>query len=333
MLTAMPLGKLAALLTGALLFTGCQTEQGPFPSRELKLIVQASPGGLSDSVSRIMASLSESELGVPIVCENKPGASGALAFSYVTRRPPDGYTLGHAPVEIAMVRSLGYADIGPDDMDLICLVQKSPPVLVVRSDAPWKSFDEFLGAARERPGGLIMANSGTGSIWHFNTLLMEKYADFRVTHVPYSGSSGSLASLLGGHVDAVISGAGEAVANVEAGRLRPLIVLAEDRSQLYPGCADHPRARLSFWRAGLGRVFRLERHPARREDPIAECVSQGLRQPAVEKALQGKGHGAGLSQQRRVPRVCTGTGSVLQRGDSEVADHGPLRIQGWFMAP
>ena len=234
MLTTMSCGKVTALLAAALLFTGCQSEDGPFPSRELKLIVQASPGGLSDSVSRIMASLSEAELGVPIVCENKPGASGALAFSYVTRRLPDGYTIGHAPVEIAMVRSLGYADVGPEDMDLICLVQKSPPVLVVRSDAPWKSFDEFLSAARERPGELIMANSGTGSIWHFNTLLMEKYADFRVTHVPYSGSSGSLASLLGGHVDAVISGAGEAVANVQAGRLRPLIVLAEDRSQLYP---------------------------------------------------------------------------------------------------
>ena len=234
MLTAMSCRKVSALLAWALLLTGCQSKEGPFPSRELKLIVQASPGGLSDSVSRIMASLSEADLGVPIVCENKPGASGALAFSYVTRRPPDGYTLGHAPVEIAMVRSLGYADIGPDDMDLICLVQKSPPVLVVRSDAPWKSFEEFLNAAREQPGGLIMANSGTGSIWHFNTLLMEKYADFRVTHVPYSGSSGSLASLLGGHVDAVISGAGEAVANVQAGRLRPLIVLAEDRSRLYP---------------------------------------------------------------------------------------------------
>ena len=234
MLTAMSFGKVTALLAAALLLTGCQSEDGPFPSRELKLIVQASPGGLSDSVSRIIASLSEADLGVPIVCENKPGASGALAFSYVTRRPPDGYTIGHAPVEIAMVRSLGYADVGPEDMDLICLVQKSPPVLVVRSDSPWKSFDEFLNAARERPGELIMANSGTGSIWHFNTLLMEKYADFRVTHVPYSGSSGSLASLLGGHVDAVISGAAEAVANVQAGRLRPLIILAPDRSQLYP---------------------------------------------------------------------------------------------------
>ena len=76
-----------------------------------------------------MASLAESRIGVPIICENKPGASGALAFSYVARRPANGYTIGHAPVEIAMVRSLGYADIGPADISLIC------PGLEDRADA------------------------------------------------------------------------------------------------------------------------------------------------------------------------------------------------------
>jgi tripartite-type tricarboxylate transporter receptor subunit TctC len=119
-------------------------------------------------------------------------------------------------------------------MDLLCLVSKTPPVLVVRDNAPWTTFAEFLEAARAEPGGLIMANSGTGSIWHFNTLLMEQVTGIRVTHVPYGGSSGSLASLLGGHVDAVIAGAGEAVGNVSAGQLRVLTVLDAARSRLYP---------------------------------------------------------------------------------------------------
>ena len=226
--------RLTVLVGFALTLAGCTQDDGPFPSRELKLIVQASPGGTSDTVSRFMGSLIEKDLGVPVVCENKPGASGALAFSYVTRRTPDGYTLGHAPVEIAMVRTLGYADVGPDNMGLICLVSKTPPVLVVRSDAPWTRLEDFLVAASREPGGLIMANSGTGSIWHFNTLLMEQAADIRVTHVPYGGSSGSLTSLLGGHVDAVIAGAGEAAGNVQAGRLRVLAVFDEARSPIFP---------------------------------------------------------------------------------------------------
>lgn len=216
------------------LLAGCESRHGPYPSREIKLIVQASPGGISDTVSRFMASLVEQDLGVPVVCENKPGASGALAFSYVTRREPDGYMIAHAPVEIAMVRTLGYAEVGPADMSLICMVSKAPPVLVVRQDASWRTFSEFLDALRAKPGEIIMANSGTGSIWHFNTMLMEQACDVRVTHLPYSGSSGSLASLLGGHVDAVIAGAGEAVSNVQAGSLRVLAVLGRERSQLYP---------------------------------------------------------------------------------------------------
>ena len=222
-------------LAGALLcLIGCAADSGPFPSREIKLVVQASPGGTSDTVSRVMASLIEDDLGVPIVCENKPGASGALAFSFVTRRAPDGYTIGHAPVEIAMVRSLGYADVGPADMSLICMVSKTPPALVVNADSPWQTFDEFIAAAKREPGGLIMANSGTGSIWHFNTLLLEKQMGIRVTHVPYNGSSGTLVSLLGGHVDAVIAGVGEVVAHVASGGLRPLAVFDENRAAPMP---------------------------------------------------------------------------------------------------
>ena len=219
------------ILAGALIvLVGCSSETGPYPSREIKLVVQASPGGTSDTVSRVMASLIEDDMGVPIVCENKPGASGALAFSFVTRRSPDGYTIGHAPVEIAMVRSLGYADVGPKDMSLICLVSKTPPALVVNANSPWQTFGDFLEAAKREPGGLIMANSGTGSIWHFNTLLLEDKTGIRVTHVPYNGSSGMLVSLLGGHVDAAIAGAGEVVSHVASGGLRPLAVLDENRA-------------------------------------------------------------------------------------------------------
>lgn len=79
-----------------------------------------------------------------------------------------------------------------------------------------------------------MANSGTGSIWHFNTLLMEQGAEIRVTHVPYNGGSPALVALLGGHVDAVIAGVGETVAHVSSGALRPLAVFDEERTPVFP---------------------------------------------------------------------------------------------------
>jgi tripartite-type tricarboxylate transporter receptor subunit TctC len=218
---------LAALI---LLLGACAPRDQRYPSREVKLVVQATPGGISDNVSRILAAQLEKKLRVPVVCENRPGASGALAFSYVTRRPPDGYTLGHGPVEITMVRTLGYADLGPDNMDLLCLVSKTKPVLVVRTEAPWRDFRQFLDDAGRQPGRLIVANSGTGGIWHFNALLMERECRVRVTHVPFNGSSAALATLLGGHVDAVVAGAGEVISHVQAGRLRVLSVFDPERS-------------------------------------------------------------------------------------------------------
>jgi len=138
----------------------------------------------------------ERRLGVPVVCENKPGAAGALAFSYVTRQAPDGYTIGHASVEIAMVRTLGFADVGPDDMDLLCLVSKAQPVLAVHTDSPWTTFSGFVEAVHKRPGYYVMGNSGTGSIWHINALLMERETGLRLIHCPFGGSSAALTALL-----------------------------------------------------------------------------------------------------------------------------------------
>lgn len=230
----MPPRALGALLIATSLLA-CRTEPGPYPSREVKLVVQAAPGGLSDTVSRVMASLIERDLGVPVVCQNRPGASGALAFSYVTRRTPDGYTLGHGPVEIAMVRSLGFADVGPREMSLVCMVSQVAPALVVREPASWRTFEELVAAGRARPGGLIVANSGVGSIWHFNALLLEHHTGIRVTHLPYGGSSPGLVALLGGHVDAAIAGVSEVFPHVRAGRLRALAVFDEERSAILPG--------------------------------------------------------------------------------------------------
>ncbi len=232
---AYAIGMLPVAAAAVLLLASCGSTEGPYPSKEIKLIVQASPGGTSDTVSRVMASLAEEGLGAPIVCENKPGASGALAFSYVARRPADGYTIGHAPVEIAVVRSLGYADIGPSDVSLICMVSKTAPALVVRAESPWDTFEEFVADAKREAGRIVMANSGIGSIWHFNVLLLEQGSGVRFTHLPYAGSSGSLVSLIGGHSDAAVAGVGEVAAHVQSGRLRPLAVFDAERSGVFPG--------------------------------------------------------------------------------------------------
>ena len=281
--------RLILALAAVLALGGCHRSEGPYPSREIKLIVQAAPGGLSDTVSRVIAVGMEPVLGVPVVCENKPGAAGALAFSYVTRRPPDGYTIGHGPVEIAMVRTLGFAQVGPEDMDLLCLVSKTQPVLAVHADAPWQDLGAFLEAARQRPGFYVVGNSGTGSIWHINALLLERATGVRLIHCPFGGSSASLTALLGRHLDAAVAGAGEVAPHVAAGGLRVLAVLDARRSNIYP---DTPAITEFGYEPGASAwsgFYAPRGLPADRRDKLVAAIRRAFETPAFQKVCEQRG--------------------------------------------
>ncbi len=272
------------------LASGCSPDSGgAYPSREIKLIVQAAPGGLSDTVSRVIASLVEKKLAVPVVCENKPGAAGALAFSYVTRRPPDGYTIGHGPVEIAMVRALGFADVGPGNMDLLCLVSKSQPVLAVHADAEWPTFEDFVAAARSRPGHYVVANSGVGSIWHVNALLFERETRLQLVHCPFDGSSGSLTALLGRHVDAAVAGLGETAPHIEARRLRALAIFDRQRSTLYPELPSVGDFGYDFGANAWSGFYAPKGLPAGRATLIVDAIREAAASEYFERVCAERG--------------------------------------------
>ena len=109
-----------------LVFVSVVPALASFPEKEITLIIQAAPGGVSDAVGRAMAAAAEKILGVPIIPTNITGAAGAIAMGKLKESPPDGYTIGYVPVELAMVKALGYADISPDDFDLIMRVNIVP---------------------------------------------------------------------------------------------------------------------------------------------------------------------------------------------------------------
>ncbi len=277
------------LISVVLLSSGCLSRPGSYPSREIKLIIQASPGGLSDTVSRVIASLMEQKLGAPVVCENKPGAAGALAFSYVSRQAPDGYTIGHGPVEIAMVRALGYARVGPDDMELLCLVSKTQPALAVHAGSRWRTFGDFAAAARARPGYYVVANSGAGSIWHINALLMERGSGIQVVHCPFSGSSGALTALLGRHVDAVVAGVGEVAPHIRAGGLRALAVFDRDRSPLLPDVPAVSEEGYEFGTSAWSGFFAPKGLPADRGRVLVQAIRFAFQSQEFQRVCRERG--------------------------------------------
>ena len=228
--------KCLILLLIAMLLTGISLigYAGTFPEKQITIVVQSAAGGASDANSRTMAAAVEPLLGVPVVAINKTGAAGAVAMSYVASREPDGYTIAHLPVEISMLEALGYADVKPDNFDLICRCGYIPASIIVNAKSPWNTVEEFFAYAKENPGAITVGNSGIGSIWHIAAAKLEKALDIQFTHVPFTGAATMKVALMGGHIACSTASPMENAGGIESGDLRMLAVMAEERSSLFP---------------------------------------------------------------------------------------------------
>lgn len=205
-----------------------------FPDKEITFVVQSAAGGGSDLNCKSMGAAIEPILGVPTVSIYKTGAGGGVGLSYLANSKPDGYTVGNIPVEVSMLSALGYADINPDNFDLICRTGYFPAGITVKADSPWKTVDEFFNYAKENPGVITIGNGGFGSIWHIAALKLEKELGIQFTHVPFSGTSTAVVALMGGHISCNTGSPTENSAGIKSGDLRLLAVMSDKRSDLFP---------------------------------------------------------------------------------------------------
>lgn len=203
--------------------------------KQITLIIQANPGGLSDTNARAIAQLVQESLGVPVVCTNKPGASGAVAMSFLQASKADGFTIGYVPVELTMVQSMGYAtDIYPDAFDLLSGCNIQPAAITVRADSGWETIEDVVNYAKENPGELKVGTSGTGSIWHIAGDAFAQAAGIDANMVPFDGASPAVAALLGKHVDLVPVSESEVASGIASGELKMLAVCSAERSAFNP---------------------------------------------------------------------------------------------------
>ena len=195
-----------------------------FPEKDIRLIIQANPGGGSDLSSRALATELEKILGVSVIPENMPGAAGALAMEYVAQQPADGYVIGFAPVEIAMLNTTQNANVLPENYDMIGQIMLAPGVISVGIDSPYETLEDLIEASKD--GAVTVANSGTGSIWEAATLGIADETGAQFTPVSYDGGATAVSAAASGEAVAAVSGAGEAVA--QAGAVRVLAVLNDE---------------------------------------------------------------------------------------------------------
>ena len=216
-----------ALATIAALPTPSAIAQSTYPDKPITMIVPFPPGGVADTVARPVAEALARELKQPVVVENRAGAGGALGIGVASRAPADGYTV---LLSLSSISILPEADRILDRKPAYQLSQfkpiarftADPTVFVVRADAPWKTLAEFIADAKRRPGALNYGSSGNYGTMHVPMEMLKASADFRMTHIPYTGAGPAVVALLAGQVDALASGPATVVQQIQAGKLRAL---------------------------------------------------------------------------------------------------------------
>lgn len=220
--------------TAALSFAEGRKE---YPNANIEVIIPKNPGGGTDTSIRTLLEFTKSDLpqGVLFVPTNKPAGNGVTGMVEGAGAKGDGYKLVMTTVELAMFPHQGKSPVSYADFTPLVATIADPCSLIVRTDSPYKTVDDFLKDAKANPGKIKLGNSGTGAIYHLAAMKMEKTFGIAFTHIPYNEGIGpAIAALVGGHLDAIISTPGTAKSQVDAGALRILGVMDTKRSPLFP---------------------------------------------------------------------------------------------------
>ena len=203
-----------------------------FPDKPVRIVVPFSPGGGTDLIARTMAVAMAQDLGQPVIIDNKPGGGTIIGTDAVAKSAPDGYTLVMATIAHAVNPSIQpkLPYVHEKAFAPVMLVGRSPNVLVVRADSPFKSVQDIMAAAKAQPGKLSFASQGAGTSAHLAGELFKNLTATNLTHIPYRGAGPALNDLLGGHVDIMFATASAVGSFVDAGTLRALAVTTADRS-------------------------------------------------------------------------------------------------------
>src|SRR5882672_3329487 len=227
-----------ALIALALL-TGPAFAQDAYPSRPVTMVVAFPPGGVADITARPTAFAMEKVLKQRVIIENKPGAAGATGNAYVANAKPDGYTLLMALSSISVIPEAERLQGHKPPYELsqfapIALVSADPVVLVVREDAPWKSVQEFVADAKQRPNKITYSSSGIYGALHMPFVMLEHATGTSLWHVPYNGGGPAVQALLGSQVDVTVGGPATMIGQIKARKLRPLANFGDKRLASLP---------------------------------------------------------------------------------------------------
>jgi tripartite-type tricarboxylate transporter receptor subunit TctC len=226
-----------------------------WPNGPIRIIAPFPPGGSVDTVARLMQQPLQAELGVPVIVENRAGASGALGTAQVARAAPDGQSFvlvfdTHA-TNPALIANLGFdtrRDLAP-----VWLLGTAPNMLLAHRSRPWTTMAQLVAAAKARPDAITYGTIGNGSLAHLGMVLAQRAGGFSLTHVPYRGGGPLATAGMAGETDLYAATGTIFVEHIRSGTLRPLAVLGPRRRPNLPDVPTMAEAGLpgveaqAFW--------------------------------------------------------------------------------------
>jgi tripartite-type tricarboxylate transporter receptor subunit TctC len=231
---------LRRLLLPALLLAGLATALpalAAYPEKPIRLIVPSAPGGAPDALMRALGQQLSTQMGVPVVIDNKPGGSYVIGTMDLVKSPPDGYTLAYGNVvSLATNKSL-LANIPYDvdkDLTLIGNALRVSNLMIVNNDVPVKTVQELIAYAKKNPGKLAFASDGNGTTAHLGVELFKAMTGTHLLHVPYRAATSAVTDLIGGGIQLMMVNAPVSGPLVQAGKARALGISSPQRSPTYP---------------------------------------------------------------------------------------------------
>ena len=282
--------------TAALLLALCSLTVSPlahsqaWPSKPVRFVLPSPPASSPDRYTRYLAEKLTAKWGVPVVVENKPGATAMIGTEYVAKQPADGYTLLSTFTSYVQAPILfPNAPYDPEkDFAPVTQTMTAEVILEVRADSPYKTFADLIAAAKT--GNLSYGSFGNGSSFHIYGETVKRATGVNMTHVPYKGEALILTDLLGGQITAGFNSIGTALPQIRAGKVRPLAVAAAVRSRALPDVPTFPE--LGIAKLNGGAWFGIFA-PAGTPKPVVEKISADINffitQPEMQKWLRDQG--------------------------------------------
>jgi len=276
----------AAVLTAAVLSPG--EARAAYPDKPIRFIIPSAPGGSPDVIMRLLMNQMSSQMGVPIVVENKPGGSYFIGTTEIMRAAPDGYTLGYGNIVSLAINQALFSKVPYDvdrDLTLVSNAVNVYNMLTVSNSLPVKTLPELIEHARRNPGKLTMASAGNGTTGHLGGELFKAMANVFMVHVPYRGSAQAINDLISGEVQVMFDNSASIAPHVQAGRVRALGVSGPKRLDAFPDLPAVAEVVPGYETVAWGGIIGPAKLPKDVIDRLQSELQKALQAPAVRDTL------------------------------------------------